>query len=629
MEEMYKRLLEFTNDGVYRYTFENGEILAANEGFCKIIDAHSTPREIIGKKLAELIRYTQKEGRIRKELAEKGEIRGFEYHFQTLSGEDRWVIHDSLVIKDEKTGEKIVEATVKDITARKIAENRLYAEKERLSVTLKSIGDAVISTDIEGRVSFMNQAAEQLTGWSSEEAEGRRLSEVFVIINEKTRKKCVNPVEKVLETGEVVGLANHTALIARDGTERIIADSGSPIKDKNGKTFGVILVFRDITAQYQMEEERRKSERLESTSLLAGGIAHDFNNLLMAILGNISLASLRSNENPEVLNRLHEAERAVMRAKDLTNQLLTFAKGGTPVKQTASIRNAVIESSEFAVRGSAAKCEYKVDCELWPVDADVGQISEVVNNIVINACQAMPTGGVIKIGGENVEIERNAKQPPPPGRYVKLTVADEGIGIQPEHLNKIFDPYFTTKQKGSGLGLAVCHSIIKRHDGYITVDSTLGQGTTFTIYLPAASSGLKSEGAAAPCSERRGARILLMDDDESLRIVAKELLGEMGFKAEIAADGTKAVELYAHAILKGEKFDAAILDLTVQGGLGGLETAKRILTIDPAARCIVCSGYSNDEIMTECRKFGFKAALKKPYTTREIGEAINAAFKEV
>lgn len=375
------------------------------------------------------------------------------------------------------------EALSRELTRRIEAEQSLAAEKERLAVTLRSIGDGIITTDMGGKIVLINKIAEKLTGWIQEEAIGRPLREVFHIINEKTRLPCENPVEKVLETGGIVGLANHTALIARDGTERMLADSGAPIRDKEGKIIGVVLVFRDITEQKKMEEELLKASKLDSVGLLAGGIAHDFNNILTAILGNISLAKMDKNLD-EIFERITQAEKACLRVRDLTQQLLTFSKGGAPVKRVASIAELIRDSAIFALRGSNVRCDFSMPADLWPVEVDEGQISQVINNLVINAQQAMPAGGGIQVRCENIRVERGLALPLEKGEYVKISIEDHGVGIPKEYLQKIFDPYFTTKQKGSGLGLTTSYSIIKNHDGIITVESEVGVGTTFGVYLP-------------------------------------------------------------------------------------------------------------------------------------------------
>jgi PAS domain S-box-containing protein len=519
-------------------------------------------------------------------------------------------------------------ATLSDITWRKEAEAKLAAERERLAVTLRSIGDGVICTDAAGDIVLMNMVAEELTGWSEKEAIGRALHEVFYIINEKTRKRCDNPVEKVLETGGVVGLANHTVLVSRDGTERILADSGAPIRGKDGEIIGVVLVFRDVTERRKMEEELQKVEKLESIGVLAGGIAHDFNNILTAILGNITLAKIYAESDDKILERLTEAEKASLRAKDLTQQLLTFSKGGAPIKKTASIRELLKDSVSFILRGSNVKCEFFLPDDLWSVELDEGQMNQVINNLVINAQQAMPEGGVMNVRAENMAVGKGHGLPLKEGKYVKIAIEDQGTGISKEHLSRIFDPYFTTKQKGSGLGLTTAYSIIKNHDGYISVESRLGEGTCFNIYLPASEKEIVENKAVEERPLVGKGRILVMDDEELVRNVAGEMLKSIGYDVEFAREGTEAIEVYKKAKDSGEDFDVVIMDLTIPGGMGGKEAIKKLFEIDPGVRAIVSSGYSNDPIMSNFKKYGFRGVVAKPYKIKELGEAIHKVITE-
>jgi len=494
----------------------------------------------------------------------------------------------------------------------------LFEEKERAQVTLRSIGDGVISTDSEGKVVLINAIAERLTGWTQREAEGKPLTEVFHIINEKTRERCENPVDKVLQEGKIVDLANHTALIARDGAERIIADSGAPIRDESGNIIGVVLVFRDNTEKKKMEEEILKAGKLESVGILAGGIAHDFNNILTAITGNISLAMRDIKPADEIFRRLADAESACMRAKDLTYQLLTFAKGGAPVRKVVSLSEIMEDSSRLALAGSNVRCSISMPDELLPADVDEGQISRVINNLLINAVEAMPGGGVITVRVENVMVSKGNAIPLAAGKYIKISIQDQGTGIPPGHLQKIFDPYFTTKQKGSGLGLAICYSIVKKHDGHISAESELGRGTTFSIYLPASSKELPGKKVSREEPIRGEGKILVMDDEAVVRDVTGQILKHLGYDVEFAADGSEAIELYRKADEAGKAFDLVIMDLTVPGGMGGKEAIVRLIEIDPEVRAIVSSGYSDNLVMSDFRQYGFKGVVAKPYQIQQL-----------
>jgi PAS domain S-box-containing protein len=504
---------------------------------------------------------------------------------------------------------------------RQRTETLLETEKERLAVTLQSIGDGVITTDTDGRIVLMNRVAQNLTGWNEQAAFGKPLPEVFRIIHEKTREPSDNPVEKTLKTGDIVELANHTVLIAKDGAERIIADSGAPIRDKSNRLLGVVLVFRDVTEKQHLEDELIKSQKLESIGVLAGGIAHDFNNILTAILGNVALAKTHTQSGDKIHDLLSEAEKAFWRARDLTQQLLTFAKGGAPVKKAAALNDIIQDTTHFVLAGANVRAEFNLPPDLWSVEYDGGQISQVINNLVMNAVQAMPEGGVIRIDAENVVL-LNAIVPLPPGRYVKLSFKDQGVGIAPQHLAKVFDPYFTTKQKGSGLGLATTYSIIKRHGGYIAVESEVGIGSTFMVYLPASKEQLAGEDRKMEQTITGAGKILLMDDEEILRKVAAALLTRLGYDVRLARDGKEALELYRKEMQTEKPFAAVILDLTVPGSMGGEECLRRLKEIDPAVKAIVSSGYSNDPIMARFREYGFRGVVAKPYQLPELSQTL-------
>ncbi len=381
----------------------------------------------------------------------------------------------------------------------------------------------------------------------------------------------------------------------------------------------VIVALEDITEHKRMQEELLKVEKLESVGVLAGGIAHDFNNILTGIMGNIGLAKMYAKPEGRVYQRLAEAERASMRAKDLTQQLLTFAKGGAPVRQAASIAGLIIDSAGFVVRGTNVRCDFSIPDDLWPVDLDEGQMSQVINNLVINAVQAMPEGGMIRVRAENVTVDEEQMPALKAGRYVQVTVEDQGIGISEEHLPKIFDPYFTTKQKGSGLGLAICYTIVKNHDGTITVDSELGEGATFHVYLPASRKEIPGRRVVEEVVLVGEGRILVMDDEQVVREVAAEMLRHLGYEAETARDGAEAIAKYKKAQEAGRPYDAVIMDLTVPGGLGGKEAIRQLHEIDPEAKAIVSSGYANDAVMANFRQYGFDGVVSKPYSIQELG----------
>jgi PAS domain S-box-containing protein len=381
-------------------------------------------------------------------------------------------------------------------------------------------------------------------------------------------------------------------------------------------------------AKEKMETENLKIQKLESLGILAGGIAHDFNNILTAILGNISLIELSVDDTKEITARIDDAKIALLQAKDLTHQLLTFSKGGAPIKKLDTIADLLIDTSQFMLRGSNIKPEFHISKDIWSVEIDKTQISQVINNLVLNAMQAMPSGGIITITAENFDLKESSLLPLEQGTYVKITIQDEGIGIPERFLSKIFDPYFTTKEKGSGLGLATSYSILKKHGGYITVESEVGMGSTFFIYLPAYPGKFIQQQPKSEAISRGAGRILVMDDDASVRKVANILLRKIGYDVETAEDGEQAIETYSHNMKSGTKFDLVIMDLTVPGGMGGKEAIIEILKIDPTACAIVSSGYYTDSVMADFQKYGFKGVIAKPYKLEEISKIINDVIRK-
>ncbi len=522
---------------------------------------------------------------------------------------------------------KIVRMTIAtDITDRKNAEAELLQEKEQLAVTLRSIGDAVITTDVDAGIVLLNKVAEQLTGWSQEEARGRDLTEVFHIINEKSRKICESPVERVLEYGETISLANHTLLISRDGTERSIADSGAPIRDRESQVIGVVLVFRDVTEIHKSEKELLKIRKLESVGVLAGGIAHDFNNILTVILGNLNLAEYYLDSHEKAYSLIKNADKACLRARDLALQLLTFSRGGEPVRELTSLAKLIRESADFVLHGSNIVCKYNIPEDLWSAEVDAGQMSQVIQNLVINGCHAMPNGGVVEISCVNRSLEEVAKIPfRGSGNYVEIKVTDYGAGIPDEIIDQVFDPYFTTKEEGSGLGLAIVHSIISKHGAHIGVESAIGKGTTFTILLPASIKHIEEEMLAVQTASGSGT-VMVMDDDAMILEVAQQMLEYLGYEVLIAGDGVAAISLFKERQEAGNPVDLVIMDLTIPGGMGGWEAIQELQALYPEVKAIVASGYSNDPVMAEYEKYGFVGSLHKPFELAELSRKVRSVL---
>ncbi|MCJ7603349.1 MAG: PAS domain S-box protein [Desulfobulbaceae bacterium] len=630
-EEQSRLLLNSTAEAIYGLDTQ-GRCTFCNRSFMQMM-GYGSEAELLGQEMHQLIHHSHADGRaypLDKCLAHKGFLEGMGSH---IDNEVLWRADGSSFAVEYWSypifqGDQIIGAVVTfiDITRRKQAEEQLAEEKEQLAVTLRSIGDAVITTDTAGKIVLVNRVAEELTGWPQHEAGGRPLPEVFHIIDEHSRKSHESPVDRVIKNGAIVDLANHSLLIARDGTERAIADSGAPIRDTQGRIVGVVLVFRDVTQSRKIQEEAFKARKLESIGVLAGGIAHDFNNILTAIMGNISLAGdMAVNDKQKSL--LASAEKASVRAKGLTQQLLTFAKGGQPVTETSSISEVIRESAGFVLHGSNVACSFVIPDNLRLVNIDRGQISQVIQNIVLNAKDAMPEGGNIEIVCENYRCSPGDHLPLPEGEYVLINIRDTGTGIPPEIIDKIFDPYFTASEHGQGLGLAVTRSIIAKHGGHVGVESKVGAGSVFTIYLPVSEDCGKMQNEDAAAWQSSTGRVLIMDDEEIIREVMKTMIQQLGYGVLAAGDGQEMLAMYQQAAEAGKPVDVVILDLTIPGGMGGKEAMKKLLQKYPQARAVVVSGYYNDPVMADCASYGFKAAVAKPFQVEELGQALRKAME--
>jgi PAS domain S-box-containing protein len=511
----------------------------------------------------------------------------------------------------------------KEIHTRKVTEDALQDEKELFSTTLRTITDGVITLDTSGRVLFINKAMEHLGGCTGREVRGKQFCSVFQItINGETLyldrssqdKKALARLE-----------SEQDALFTKkNGQVLEIALRVLPLFDRQSEIKGQVLVMRDITEVKRQESERLKTEKLESIGILAGGIAHDFNNILTAVINYVILAMKDRSVGEKARNQLEKARKAGLRAQQLTQQLLTFSKGGAPIVELTGIHELIFDSVTFALRGSNVKTSITISPDIWNAEIDPGQIAQVIENLAINADQAMPKGGSLNIVAENVIVDRQAGLPLLAGPYLKITIADEGPGIAPENLKKIFDPYFTTKKTGSGLGLATTYSIIRNHHGHIDVTSRPGCGTTFTIFLPASDGQTSEPLAVTPPKPTTGqGTILLMDDDESIRDVMEETLGFLGYEVLTASDGADALKIYDHHARDKKRIDLVIMDLTIPGGMGGKEAVGKLLDLDPDAKVIVSSGYSQDPVMADYESYGFIDILAKPYTLEEVSKKIS------
>jgi two-component system, cell cycle sensor histidine kinase and response regulator CckA len=516
---------------------------------------------------------------------------------------------------------------VRDITERKRAEEKLRQSESFVRNILDTVDEEFIVLDRDYRIVTANRAYSDQVGMSCDEVIGRHCYE----ISHKASRPCYEDGEECSARHAFATGEPHAALhkhAGRDGQMLYVETKAFPLRDEAGTVTSVIKTINNITERHLLEEERLKTQKLESIGTLAGGIAHDFNNLLQGVFGYISMAKLTFEQKERSLAMLEQAEKALHQSVSLTSQLLTFSKGGKPLKKAIALRPVIEDAVKFALSGSRVDYKLAVADDLRMVEADAGQIGQVVQNIVLNADQAMPVGGTIEIAVRNVDTpEDGAPRHPAAGKHVEITFRDTGVGIPEQYLSKIFDPYFTTKEKGSGLGLATAYSIIKNHGGAIDVRSKVGEGSTFTVRLPA--SALRPEPPVRlPARDHgKGGRILIMDDEEVVRKVAGELLRSLGYDVEAAEHGESVLVKYREARAAGRPFDVVILDLTIRGGMGGAETMRKLLEVDPGVKAIVSSGYSDDTVVSNYRDHGFAAFLKKPYDLTGLQAKLNELLR--
>ncbi|MDR4495144.1 MAG: PAS domain S-box protein [Nitrospirales bacterium] len=550
--------------------------------------------------------------------------------------------------------EALNHSLTEEITHRKEIENQLRHHKDNLEslietrtaelktsearyrMVVEKISDVIWVMDLDGsRFSYISPSLEGLLGYSERDIATlslktflppTSLEKMQAVLSQALTYHQAHPHE---ENRSLLLVLEHRH---RDGQSVWAEIRCSLLLNQANQPIGITGISRDVTERRKMEEEKHKlegqllrSQKLEAVGTLAGGIAHDFNNFLTTIMGNITLAKHYFRFSGENKPYLHRAEQAALRAKDLTQQLLTFSKGGEPIKQPLDLKDLLKESSELAMAGSAIACHVLPSPHLWLIEADPGQISQVIQNILINARQAMPHGGSITIRAENFHLSdypHTSSFPLAAGSYVKVTIHDQGIGIPKEHLAKIFDPYFSTKPQGHGLGLASTYAIMKKHAGHIIVESQVGVGTTFALFFIASPNSLKA-GTKPQLGICRGqGKILVMDDEDSIRIMVREMLVHCGYQVTLAHDGEETLAVYKQAMNNQAPFNLVILDLTVPGKLGGLETLTKLRQLDPRVTALVSSGYSTDPIMANYASHGFAGVIAKPYSIIDLSQMV-------
>jgi PAS domain S-box-containing protein len=505
---------------------------------------------------------------------------------------------------------------------RRQAEEALRTSEEWLRALIEHSPAAILLKDTEHRYLLVNKRFEQWYGMAQEDVVGKRSHELL-------------PPEEaeVYEAQDREVLAARTAIVWEvtvsfaDGTQHQVLVTKYPVFDARGKPVGVCTINTDITEQKQLEDVLLRARKIESIGVLAGGIAHDFNNLLTGIMGNISLTKMLVGQETQAVARLTEAENACRRATALTRQLLTFSTGGAPVRQTISMVELLTESVKFALRGSNVRAAFTIAENLWPADVDAGQIDQVFHNVAINAVQAMPDGGVVHVQADNCWLNTGEVPSLAEGRYLKMSLRDHGSGISAEALPNIFDPYFTTKEHGSGLGLATAYAIITKHGGAITVESEDGVGTTFVIYLPATQGAILPVQDAPDTPLLGSGRILVVDDEAAIRDLLQAMLTTIGYEVVCVRDGAEAIAVYQKAQAEERPFAATILDITIPGGMGGLEALPRLRALDPQATVLISSGYANDPVMADFQRYAINGVIAKPYTVQKLHDALQHAIE--
>jgi two-component system cell cycle sensor histidine kinase/response regulator CckA len=622
-EERFRLAMRGANDGVWDWDLKTGKVyysprwkamlgyaegeLESNLETWKQL-VHPDDREPTLAAVGEFL-----EGR-----ADKYEV---EFRMRYKDGRYRDILSRAFLVHDAQGVPVRLVGTHVDITERKRIEEALRRNEEFMRNVLDNVDEGFLVIDRDFRIITANKAYGVWSGKRRDEMRGRYCYE----ISHQTLRPCYEEgedcaVKRAFETGEPC-IAMHRHSDAK-GNILYVETRAFPLRDASGAVTSAIETIHNITERHLLEAELLKTQKLEAIGKLAGGIAHDFNNLLQGVFGYISLAKLSAGQPERSLAALEGAEKALHMSISLTNQLLTFSKGGRPVRKPVHLRNAIENAAKFALSGSRSECRILIADDLWPVEADEGQIGQVIQNIALNADQAMPEGGRVEIWAANEEIPKGTNPLlPAGGRFVKIVIRDSGMGIPHQHLQKIFDPYFTTKQKGSGLGLATTYSVIRNHGGVINVSSEVGRGSVFSIYLFACDE--KAETLPPPnAATGRTGKVLVLDDEETVRLVVAQMLESLGHEVVLAKDGEDAIEKYSRARRSGAAFDVVILDLTVRGGMGGEETVRNLSEIDHRVKAVVSSGYSDDPVVSDYRAHGFAASLNKPYTIDALRECL-------
>ncbi|GAC1466077.1 MAG: hypothetical protein PVSMB11_01490 [Desulfuromonadaceae bacterium] len=610
---------------------ENGRYLEVNDRFCEI--SGFSRQEALGRTSLELGWFSPTEReRMIAVFKLDGRVGDMEITLTAKDGAPVYCLYSAELIT--AGGEDQLLSIALDITGRKHDLEALAYANQCFTQALNGSRHILYRLNVKkGCYDYLSPVFEELSGYPVGDFMKNNFEQLLEHFHPDDRQRILGYIDEALRTrtGPNVNLDMEYRFRKADGSYGWVQDVNTACFNEQDELecfFGSAL---DISGRLLLQQEQEKNQRLESLGVLAGGIAHDFNNILTAILGNISLARILVGDEHKAAQRLADSEKAVIRASELAQQLLTFARGGEPVKRVVDTLKLIGEAAGFALQGANVKGVIEAESELYPVNADEGQLSQVFNNLLINAKQAMPAGGIVTVTAKNLKVHSGDRLPLAIGTYVQIDIADQGCGIPPELLGKIFDPYFTTKSSGTGLGLSTVYSIIKRHGGHISVTSEYGNGTVFRLFLPAVEEAHPpQETNQTPQGLLSGTgRILLMDDEQIIRDVVRIMFEEAGYQVVDCGDGAAAVEQYRLAREQGVRFDAVILDLTVPGGMGGREAAALIRKLDPTAVLIVSSGYSNDPVMADYGRYGFSGSAVKPYTFDALLTELSHAMEHV
>jgi two-component system, cell cycle sensor histidine kinase and response regulator CckA len=647
-EERFRLLVQGTKDYAFILLDAEGKVASWNVG-AERLNLHRD-EEIVGRPFAQLFpsevvetgrpqRALEIAAKIGTHEEEGRQIRkdGSQFWANTvitaLRGADNRLQGYSTIIcnvTEKKQADENRRLLQEEEAARRAAEDKakfIQGQREQLRVTLHSIGDAVIAVDAQGRVEFLNPIAQELTGWSDDEARNRPLEEVFRIVNEHNREPVENPALRSLQEGIIVGLANHTLLISKDGAERPVADSAAPIRDAEGKVIGVVLVFRDVTEQKRQEERSRQTQKMEAVGQLAGGVAHDFNNLLTVILGYCRYLEDDPALSPDNRERAKEIHKAGERAADLTRQLLAFGRQQLLRPTVLNLNHVVADTGKMLKRliSEDVSIVTALTANPWMVHVDQGQIAQVIVNLAVNSRDAMPDGGKLTIETGNVELGESDIDKfldVKPGRYVQLTVGDTGCGMDQATMARIFEPFFTTKEpgKGTGLGLATVFGIVKQSGGHITVQSEPGRGATFQIYLPAADGAptnvpdpSRTNGAAGGSET-----VLVVEDADMVRKLACDLLRQQGYVVLEARNGREALQLC-------DRYGSAVhllLTDVIMPEMGGCQLAEHVRKRRPSLKVLYMSGYTDDAVLHNGELEADAGFIQKPFSPEALSQKV-------